>query len=355
MRTHTLVSMGVFAIVLSAASGIAPAHWSLEDGHKMHDAQMPNPNGWDICLIDQTLADDFVCSESGPVTEIDSKPPSPGSLNVPHVDLELYDEFAVTTPHVPYLGEHASTPFVETDVYNSAWAEIVIFLTHFWTWETVEMDGSMTMKVDFEDATEGDADDDDGDGRDEVPTEIVALNLRGRGSLLGPVKLSLRNGLTSAGQMEEKSNKTPGVLDVSPFADTGTIDSIFDVHVDVEIDGFTYYGANPVHLTGLISHKPSISGEIYDGPQSVWLLDPTGQSTGIRLWIEKLRPSPCIRCGNLDGIGVTDMLDVDEFADNWLWSASGLDKYNPADMDCSGKVDSADLAHLAFTWLGTCK
>jgi hypothetical protein len=183
----------------------------------------------------------------------------------------------------------------------------------------------------------------------------VALSLRGTGSMVGPVQLSLRRGLTSAGQMEERMNNTAGVLDVPPFTETGTVDSFFDVYVELRAEGETLYADGPLLLTGVISHKPSRSGEIYDGRGSVALLYAAGSPTGMRLWITQFRPSPCERCGNLDGIGVTDMLDVDEFADNWLWGASGVDMYNAADMDCSGKVDFPDLAHFASTWLGTCE
>lgn len=304
MRKHALISTWVFAMVFLAAAAAAPAQLNEGDGRNMHDALMSD-------------------SESGDI----------------------------------YLGEHAFAPFVETDVYSSVWAEIFVYYQHFGTRETVELEGTMTMEVDFEGSAEGDADDDDGDGKEEVPTRIIALDLRGRGYFLGVVKLTLRTDLKSEGQMEETTRfgKTPGVLDIPPFTDSGTVDSSFDVHFEVEMNRNTYYSANPVSLSGVITHKPSISGEIYEGPRSVGLLYPSGEGASILFWIEKLRPSPCIRCGNIDGTGVTDMLDVDEFADNWLWSASGVDMYNPADMDCNGKIDFEDLARFAFTWLGTCQ
>jgi hypothetical protein len=36
----------------------------------MHDAQLPDKNGWDVCLVHQGIADDFKCTESGPITDI---------------------------------------------------------------------------------------------------------------------------------------------------------------------------------------------------------------------------------------------------------------------------------------------
>jgi len=46
------------------------ADWDPGDDFKMHFPQLPDPEGWDICLVDQYLADDFVCSESGPIRDI---------------------------------------------------------------------------------------------------------------------------------------------------------------------------------------------------------------------------------------------------------------------------------------------
>jgi hypothetical protein len=36
----------------------------------MHSPQLPDKNGWDICLVHQPIADDFKCSQSGPITDI---------------------------------------------------------------------------------------------------------------------------------------------------------------------------------------------------------------------------------------------------------------------------------------------
>ena len=51
--------------------GAAPAFWDPGDDHKMHYPQLPDPQGWDVfnsrsCM----LADDWQCSETGPVTHI---------------------------------------------------------------------------------------------------------------------------------------------------------------------------------------------------------------------------------------------------------------------------------------------
>ena len=48
------------------------ADWDPGDGHKMHFPQEPDPNGWDVnCVADNIeLADDWQCSETGPVEDI---------------------------------------------------------------------------------------------------------------------------------------------------------------------------------------------------------------------------------------------------------------------------------------------
>jgi hypothetical protein len=57
-------------MLLIGTTGIAVADWDPEDGHKMHFPQMPDPIGWDVNFHDWFLADDWECSESGPVTDI---------------------------------------------------------------------------------------------------------------------------------------------------------------------------------------------------------------------------------------------------------------------------------------------
>jgi len=63
--------LGIFICTLLIASGtIAVADWDIDDGHKMHWPQLPDPNGWDVDFHDWLLADDWKCSETGPITDI---------------------------------------------------------------------------------------------------------------------------------------------------------------------------------------------------------------------------------------------------------------------------------------------
>ncbi|MHC4110420.1 MAG: DUF7901 domain-containing protein [Planctomycetota bacterium] len=70
MRGYDFALRVTFVFFLAVGSGDALGDWSPEDGHKMHAAQLPYRTGWDICLEHQTVADDFVCSDSIPITEV---------------------------------------------------------------------------------------------------------------------------------------------------------------------------------------------------------------------------------------------------------------------------------------------
>jgi hypothetical protein len=67
----------VLALLFFVPASMALAHWIPEDGHKMHEPQLPDPNGWTVSAYnDQTLpypvvlADDWMCTSSGYVEDI---------------------------------------------------------------------------------------------------------------------------------------------------------------------------------------------------------------------------------------------------------------------------------------------
>ncbi|MCK4412434.1 MAG: hypothetical protein KAY32_02700 [Candidatus Eisenbacteria sp.] len=66
-RYGRLVLYGALMLLLAAP---AMADWHPGDGHKMHYPQLPDRSGWDVELFRHFLADDWECSESGPVTDI---------------------------------------------------------------------------------------------------------------------------------------------------------------------------------------------------------------------------------------------------------------------------------------------
>ncbi|MCD6395038.1 MAG: hypothetical protein J7M40_16230 [Planctomycetes bacterium] len=58
-------------VIVSVSLGqVGLAHWDPDDGHKMHYPQLPDPQGWDVCLRPMAVADDFQCGATGPITEI---------------------------------------------------------------------------------------------------------------------------------------------------------------------------------------------------------------------------------------------------------------------------------------------
>ncbi len=53
------------------AGSAALGDWDLDDPHKMHHPQLPDPNGWDINFVSpKVLADDWMCTQTGPVKDI---------------------------------------------------------------------------------------------------------------------------------------------------------------------------------------------------------------------------------------------------------------------------------------------
>ena len=50
--------------------GPGPCGWQSGDPHKMHFPQLPDPQGWDVDVTPTLVADDWKCSETGPVTDI---------------------------------------------------------------------------------------------------------------------------------------------------------------------------------------------------------------------------------------------------------------------------------------------
>jgi len=72
VRTLSWVAVAVAALTLASA---ARADWDPGQGHKMHWAQLPDPQGWDVSWTSTDwepvcLADDWQCTGSGPVEDI---------------------------------------------------------------------------------------------------------------------------------------------------------------------------------------------------------------------------------------------------------------------------------------------
>ena len=171
-------------------------------------------------------------------------------------------------------------PTVEIDAFNLSGKVDLdipgIGLAH------LQVSGPAKVHVYFEGATVGQADDDDGDGRDEVETELVELNLVGTSPLFGRVRVGLHPTKPSVGQIEERAMYTPGILDLPPFTPTGTADSFFDVFFEVELPdaGLTLYGQLANRLTAVITHKPPAPCDTYQSLVEILLVDAPGNDRG---------------------------------------------------------------------------
>ncbi|HPM83234.1 MAG TPA: PKD domain-containing protein, partial [Candidatus Anammoximicrobium sp.] len=144
----------------------------------------------------------------------------------------------------------------------------------------------------------GTAADADGDGLDEVPTELLQLDLAGTSSK-GPVQVRLHPAWPATGQIEELANHTPGVLDLPPFTAAGMADSFFDVFVEIELDGTVYQSATAEHLQAVITAAPAAPGETYAtlvGMTPIDLLDVNGNLAKIQILRERivLDPAPMV-------------------------------------------------------------
>jgi hypothetical protein len=178
---------------------------------------------------------------------------------------------------------------VEKDTYPDMDASMDLLLPDG-TQSMVNLNGQMTMNVYFEGGAEGTAYDDNGNGLDEVQTELTALNLNGNASV-GPISIELNPQSPSLGQLEEQVNNTPGVLDVPPFTPTGTVNSFFDIWPEVTVNGAVMTTAQSIRLAGLFDHKPAGPCTILLNPDPAkWydLLDKQANPTGIKIRIPQI-------------------------------------------------------------------
>jgi len=66
---NAVTLLSVTCLLMSLAAPAA-ADWEEGDGHKMHWPQLPKPGGWNVAFNLGRLADDWECSESGPVEDV---------------------------------------------------------------------------------------------------------------------------------------------------------------------------------------------------------------------------------------------------------------------------------------------
>jgi hypothetical protein len=229
---------------------------------------------------------------------IDYKPPKWGQMYESPETIPLFDEKGNPTGVSIGANRHAPDP-KEIDFFPDTLADIEIIFPDGQS-ETVRLRGPTTVEVDL--AAIGDP---DVDTREQVPTEMVQLELRGESSL-GPVTLRLRDPsispfMRSIGEIEEQANLTPSILDIRPFTEAGTADSFFDVFFEIEVGEATYHNEDAKRFSATITHKPPRGGDVYESPVPTGLFDENNEPAGVTIGASKHVPVP-----DRDGDGVLD-------------------------------------------------
>ncbi|MCP3937961.1 MAG: hypothetical protein GY708_21645, partial [Actinomycetia bacterium] len=184
-----------------------------------------------ITLPDGTVVENLAPKRISSI--IFEKPPEPGAVYESPTTIPLFLEDGTPTEYS--LGPTRHIPrdhFVERDVFEETFAQMELIAPNG-TVELVQLVGPTVVDVWFE-RREGEALDDDAipDGLEEVMTHMVEMDLRGNSSM-GPIRVTLNEDTPTTGEIEERVNNTPGILDVQPFASSGAAVSIFDVFFDI--------------------------------------------------------------------------------------------------------------------------
>lgn len=216
---------------------------------------------------------------------------------------------------------------VEEDHFLASWAQVTTESPL--GSQTIVLTGPTTVHVYFP-HLEGQAQDWDGDGLDQVQTEIVAMELTGD-SLLGPVIVRLRPAdkapfQRSLGEIEETANAVPGTLDVPPFTALGTARSFFDVFFEVEIGGQLLHALEPKHMETTIRHKPPAEGDAYFNPDRIRLYTEDNQPTEFFIGSAYHIPNPPPKCEFDLDLSQLPPGPVEPGADHFLETTAGAVK-----------------------------
>ncbi len=184
--------------------------------------------------------------------------------------------------------------------------------------EIVELTGFSSMSSIFSGAEEGQDDDSDGDGFDDVATEMAALDLSGTSPTYGPIKMRLIPAIPSFGQIEEQANNNPGKLDLPPFTATGTAESFFDIFFELEIGGYILHNHVPLRWNDIIKHKPPWNAS-YESVDVIELFDDWGVPAALIIGSSLYRPGYCPSpIGDFNEDCIVNFYDFAIFASNWL-------------------------------------
>jgi hypothetical protein len=219
-------------------------------------------------------------------SRIRSKPPAVGDTYGGTNPVVLKTEGEIDTGFKITVAFHTpedSDPPVNHDIFHDSNAQIEVDLGG--GTELVNATGPTGIFVKM-----GDLGDPDLDTLEQVPAEMIALELSGTSSF-GPIEVHLRDPtkspfMRSVGEIEELVNNTPGVLDLPPFTPTGCADSFFDVFFEIETTlpppFDLLHNEDPKRMTAVICNKPPYF-HVYVGDDPVELFTEAGTPTGFFL------------------------------------------------------------------------
>ncbi|MDH3204676.1 MAG: hypothetical protein OEL81_08390 [Nitrosopumilus sp.] len=217
-------------------------------------------------------------------TMIFHKPPSLETYQSPD-EITLFD--VTNMPTAFSIGETLHSPEgspKEIDFFPNSKA--IVILNGPLGVDSVTMNGPTTVEVDL-----GSLGDTDVDGLEEVPTEMVQLDLIGVSPIYGPLTLRVSPTLPTLGEIEEKVNNTPGVLDLPPFTGTGGANSFFDIFFEVDTIAGTLHNIVPKHMETMIFDKPP-KESVYQSPEELILYDVPGNPTAFKIGVTLHAPEP---------------------------------------------------------------
>ncbi|MEE9297361.1 MAG: dockerin type I domain-containing protein, partial [Phycisphaerae bacterium] len=235
------VDQGDIDTVICLASGLPPER-CCRPGE-----DYPSDLDWRDMVPNQVVADDFV-SDGRPITSVrwwgSNRRKDAGDIEV------------------DFFSESKATVDINTPLGS----------------ETITLIGPTTVHVFL-----GSLGDKQPNGLEDVSTEIVSMALTGNSTLLGPIIMRVRPVTSkpfqrSTGQIEEKTNDIPGVVELTGypgFAGIGSALSSFDVFFEIEVldTGLILHNEVPKHQETQITEKPPAEGEVYENPDIIRLFD----------------------------------------------------------------------------------
>jgi len=106
-----LAQVAMAAVAVGVLASAAMADWNVGDPYKMHFPQLPDTLGWDVSGVSARGGDDWLCTETGPVSDIHMwlswKDDTAGQ--VANITLSIWSNDPVGNTGIPY--EDPNNPY----------------------------------------------------------------------------------------------------------------------------------------------------------------------------------------------------------------------------------------------------